>query len=892
MKTPNLHSLLRLALLAPVAGFLSVSSQAATKDYTGANATTTAAFAAADNWTPSVPVNDLTTDIARFNLTSYVQPTLTSAGRSLNGLIFGDGTTSTADITITITGASGQQLKLGDGGIVMNANSGNATINKVQLGANQTWTNNSDNLLSVGTLGNTGNVTAFVATFNGTGKIAITGVVSDNGTVGTTGLNISGATVTLGGANTFTGDTVVTSGSLTLGNANALASSTLNTTGSATINFFAGTNNIGALKGSGNIDNGGNLLRVGANTQNTTYSGNISGAGGLTLATGGVLTLSGVNTFTGNVTVGSGINTRLFVSSDANLGNGSTVTINQNGRLTTTASMATNKNFVLTGGSPKLDVAAGTTFTINGTLSGPSTNPAKTSNGDLVLNGANSFATDTVFLVSAGGLAFGNAAALNAATLKYNGGDRLDNTSGSPLTATGMTGFDMTVGFTFTGSSSLDLSGAQAGFVQTVDSVRTLTVSANTLTLSGILSTGTAKSGARVNGGLIKAGAGTLVLADASDYTLGTTINTGTLQIGNGGTTGSLSTSSAITNNATLAFKRSNTVTQGVDFATVVSGTGNFVQDGTGNLILATGNTYSGNTTVNGGGTGSITIGDDSALGTAPGAATAASLVLNNGGLVTTGTMVLNSNRGILLSGPGGEVNVNAGTTTYGGIIAGTGFRKSGTGILLLTGANTYTGATQVSAGKLVINGDNSAATGAMTVDNGASLGGNGTIGGATTIDGTHTPGNSPGLQTFVSDLTYGGNATFVFELISNATATRGTDFDGVDVGGALSITSGAAFNITLNGAGSTTDFTNVFWASNQTWLVFSGATGGSGNFVLGTVSLDSLGQNYSAYGSFNTSRVGNDIQLNWVAVPEPAAWLLAAFGLTTVVVFRRRRQD
>ncbi len=645
------------------------------------------------------------------------------------------------------------------------------------------------------------------------------------------------------------------------------------TTGGGVITNNSATNNTLTINGTISSSGAGSKLltlngtATGTNTVNAVISDN-GGANVTSVAIGGsgVYALNGSNTYSGGTTVTGEVR-----AGNNNAYGTGTVTFSGAGTWGGSGSRTIANNIVYADATSANNLGSNNVTDFTGQMSGP---------GNLSVNG---FSGSTVRFSGDNSGWTGN--------WKFNGPIVLQlnniHAMGAGTTITFNSGAAAGRG---TLESQVALTGANAITQNIVLGTDAVAGNATIKTTADMQVTGNMSG--TVDATFVKDGAAKLILTGTNTYLGTTTISAGTLQIGDGGTTGSLSTSSAITNNAALAFNRSNTVTQGVDFATVISGTGNVVQDGTGNLILATGNTYSGNTTVNGGGTGSITIGDDSALGTAPGAATAASLVLNNGGLVTTGTMVLNSNRGILLSGPGGEVNVNAGTTTYGGIIAGTGFRKSGTGILLLTGANTYTGATQVSAGKLVINGDNSAATGAMTVDNGASLGGNGTIGGATTIDGTHTPGNSPGLQTFVSDLTYGGNATFVFELISNATATRGTDFDGVDVGGALSITSGAAFNITLNGAGSTTDFTNVFWASNQTWLVFSGATGGSGNFVLGTVSLDSLGQNYSAYGSFNTSRVGNDIQLNWVAVPEPAAWLLAAFGLTTAVVFRRRRRD
>src|SRR5260221_50169 len=93
-------------------------------------------------------------------------------------------------------------------------------------------------------------------------------------------------------------------------------------------------------------------------------------------------------------------------------------------------------------------------------------------------------------------------------------------------------------------------------------------------------------------GALGQLGSGTLTLTGNSTYSCGTTINAGTLQIGNGGTSGSISGN--ITDNGNLAFDRSESVTLGG----AISGTGALVQLGSSTLTLTGSNTYSGGTTI------------------------------------------------------------------------------------------------------------------------------------------------------------------------------------------------------------------------------------------------------------------------------------------------------
>ena len=85
-------------------------------------------------------------------------PTVTGSN-STNGLIIGDGTTATANLTIT-TATNNSRFPIGSGGIVINPNAGTLTVGVtasqgIELGANQSWTNNSSSLLTVYSVTNT-----------------------------------------------------------------------------------------------------------------------------------------------------------------------------------------------------------------------------------------------------------------------------------------------------------------------------------------------------------------------------------------------------------------------------------------------------------------------------------------------------------------------------------------------------------------------------------------------------------------------------------------------------------------------------------------------------------------------------------------------------------------
>ena len=214
---------------------------------------------------------------------------------------------------------------------------------------------------------------------------------------------------------------------------------------------------------------------------------------------------------------------------------------------------------------------------------------------------------------------------------------------------------------------------------------------------------------------LIKGGGGTLVLTGTDSYTGGTTISAGTLQIGSGGTTGSITGN--VVDNAFLVFNRSDDMT----FNGIVSGGGALRQAGMGTLTLTGANTYTGGTTISSG-----------------------ILQIGNGG--TTGSIRGNVNdNGTLAFDRSDDVN-------FAGTVTGTGgLTKAGSGVLTLTGTNGYTGTTLVTAGSLFVDGDQSASTGVTTVGNGAILGGKGILGGDVTVaDGaTLAPGHKGAIGTF-----------------------------------------------------------------------------------------------------------------------------------------------
>jgi autotransporter-associated beta strand protein len=635
-----------------------------------------------------------------------------------------------------------------------------------------------------------------------------------------------------------------------------------------------------------------------------TFSGLISGNGGLTIAANGSVNsdgdnsmiLSGSNTYTGTTTITAGV---VRASSDAAFGNAANTLVLNGGGLYVSNDSSTTINRAIQlgsgGGTFRTaeyyqtfqtnypfgdifhwfpDVSVANTYqsgvlTLNGSISG-SGNLKIVEGGVVNLNASNSFSGET---------GFNNTGLGNGSTLNLNNVNALLN---STLNINSED--NATVNFAVAGTNTYNIGGLKgSGNVGFGSNIFAVGGNDQSTTYSGSL------SGA---GGLIKTGEGTLTLSGNNSYSGGTTISGGALIIGNGASSGSIAGN--VVDNGTLIFNR----TGSIAFAGVISGSGDLLQTGTGTTTLSSSNNFSGATRVI---AGKINLGNANAL-------SQSTLVLDpsdSGSIGFTGGSALTYN----LGGLGGSRNLSLGSnslavgsngqnTLYSGSLSGSGsLTKTGSGELNLTGSNNYTGGTAVNSGTLRVNGS---VTGNVSVASGAVLGGSGVIAGNTEISGTHSPGNSPGIQTFGGNLTYQPGATMLWQLADNTTINSPLAFDQVIVGGNLNFNGGTSLVLSFNDVGSLVNWTDSLWSSNQSWTIYqvSGSTTGLTNLSLADyyALLDASGNSFGSTltgASFSIKQSGQDVVLeyNAASVPEPSTYVLFGLGaLALVIAYQRKR--
>ncbi|WP_167598988.1 Ig-like domain-containing protein [Comamonas sp. A23] len=458
---------------------------------------------------------------------------LNSGSSTLSGNITlaGDADISAASgATLTLSGAlggGGFNLNKTDAGTLALANTGN------EAGLTGGTT------ISAGTLsiGSDDHLTAGTLTLNG-GTLALTGAttvdnainLAANSTVstsanatlsgnitGTGDLTKSGAsTLALSGRNNFAGAVSVTAGTLALQNGSALADSATVALSTGTTLTLSNSETIGGLSGAGNVNLSSNTLTVSQNT-NTTYSGVISGTGGLTKSGSGTLTLSGSNAYTGATTVSAGGLT--LNGASGTLDDSTSVTVSTGAMLTLGADdvvgLLSGAGTVAIGANEFVVGVGGGSSTFSGSITGSGTLTLDGS-GTLTLSGINSGQSWGMQVLSGGTLSIAGDANLGSGTVQLNDGTlaitsstSVDNaivlgasggavSLGSGLAATLSGAIGGTGGLTKTGSGSLTLS-------NTNNYSGTTTVSAGTLAVNGSTASATT-----VNSGGTLAGVGTL----------------------------------------------------------------------------------------------------------------------------------------------------------------------------------------------------------------------------------------------------------------------------------------------------------------------------------------------------------------------------------------------
>lgn len=627
-------------------------------------------------------------------------------------------------------------------------------------------------------------------------------------------------------ANTYAGGTVVESGTLAVSNSAALGDGPLQVNGGTlllnsnlTTGFLSGTG--------GTIDVDAGDLTVNQTTDGT-FDGDISGFGALIKNGTGGLTLNGTASQFGGTTINGGT---LFVANGMGSPIENNATLNfigtggiiQNGAISGGGNVVMSGSGALTLGGANsytggttisdgriiataatlpgdvvnnatLEFAQGTDDTFAGDISGTG-GLFKTGAGRLLLTGTNTYAgltfiTEGTLAVDADSLA-GNVS--NSAVLEFAQGT--DDTFGGDLAGVGSLVKTGTGRLLLTGSNTLvggitvtagTLAGGAGAFFGDIDNDGTVE----------LIGGGTVSGDISGTGLLLKTGGGRMELTGTNTYTGGTTVTGGTLAGDADALVG------MIANAGTVEFAQPTDDT----FAGIVTGAGDVVKTGAGRLLLTGANTFMGGITISegtlAGNTDSLpasTIANNATLEFAQDTDDGfAEIITGSGNVEKTGTGRLlltgvNTFTGGILITDGtlagnsdalpGNIDNNStleviGNGDLAGDISGTGnLMKTGAGRLLLSGTNTYTGGTEIAGGTLA--GDSNSLTGDIL--NNSTLefaqGINGAFGGDVSGTGDVTK-TGPGRILLTGTNTYTGGTTVTDGTLAGDTDSLRGDID------------------------------------------------------------------------------------------------------------------